>query len=290
MKFRTNRAPIIPEIPADSTPEQKRFFKAIQVLLSENFRSTRQDLESIGTISIPIGGSIRWCGLYENIPDGFYIKDGSAKSRVDDAPLFAVLTKEKGTVTITIASPGVVTLGTHGFETGDCISLSTTGDLPGGLDVGTNYYVIKVNDNTFQLATTYANATATTPVPINTSGSQSGTHSLLYNPWGISGTTHFLLPDTRGLGSEGVGQQGTAPWGGYNYKGGLGQYKQDTMQGFRIYDSTCVSGGNYYPWIAGIAASSAYRVPEDDLTHGVPRIGFITAGPRVGEYDLIRAK
>ncbi len=45
--FRTDRAPILPPIPQDATPDQQRFFKAVQDLLSENFRSTRQDLEAV---------------------------------------------------------------------------------------------------------------------------------------------------------------------------------------------------------------------------------------------------
>lgn len=47
--FRTDRAPILPPIPQDATPDQQRFFKAVQDLLSENFRSTRQDLEAVDT-------------------------------------------------------------------------------------------------------------------------------------------------------------------------------------------------------------------------------------------------
>jgi hypothetical protein len=79
------------------------------------------------------------------------------------------------TVTITIASPGVVSWTSHPFATGDKTYLTTTGALPTGLSASTTYWVIKVNANSYQLATTLANAVAGTA--INTSGSQSGVHT-----------------------------------------------------------------------------------------------------------------
>ncbi len=85
-------------------------------------------------------------------------------------------TTSSATVTITIASPGVVTLTSHGFSTGDKVYLTTTGALPTGLTASTTYYVIPVNSSTFRLATTLTNAASSTA--INTSGSQSGVHTL----------------------------------------------------------------------------------------------------------------
>ena len=79
-------------------------------------------------------------------------------------------------ITMTIASPCVVTLNSHGLSTGYPVSFTTSGALPTGLNVGTVYYVIYVNANTFQLATTLANAWAGTA--ITTTGSQSGTHTI----------------------------------------------------------------------------------------------------------------
>ena len=89
------------------------------------------------------------------------------------------------TVTITIASPGVVTWTGHGFQYSTdrtrqdaCpVVLTTTGALPTGLTAGTTYYVVpsSITANTFTLATSVANALAGTA--INTSGSQSGTQT-----------------------------------------------------------------------------------------------------------------
>jgi hypothetical protein len=90
----------------------------------------------------------------------------------------------KGTVTITIASPAVLTRVAHGLNTGDRITIETTGDLPTGLLEGTYYYVVRLTDDTFGLSSTYENAVATVPVRINTSGTQSGTHTLFSYPVG----------------------------------------------------------------------------------------------------------
>jgi hypothetical protein len=77
-------------------------------------------------------------------------------------------------VTITIAAPGVFTLGYGTLTDTMAIVLLTTGALPTGLTSGTVYYVSGVSGSTFRLSTTYANAIAGTY--ITTSGTQSGTH------------------------------------------------------------------------------------------------------------------
>ena len=89
--------------------------------------------------------------------------------------LGAADTSASSTITVTIASPGVVTWTNHGLSTGSPVIFTTTGALPTGINSGTTYYAIVVDANTFQLATTFANALAGTAV--NTSGSQSGTHT-----------------------------------------------------------------------------------------------------------------
>lgn len=79
------------------------------------------------------------------------------------------------TVTISIAAPGVVTWTSHGLKTGDRLQITTTGALPTGLTTSTTYFVVKNDNNSFWLATSLANAAASTR--ITTTGSQSGTHT-----------------------------------------------------------------------------------------------------------------
>ena len=73
------------------------------------------------------------------------------------------------TVSITIASPAVVTLGFSPVN-GDAFFLETSGQLPTGLVPGTVYYVVNASGTTCNLAATAGGAA------INTSGTQSGTH------------------------------------------------------------------------------------------------------------------
>ena len=76
--------------------------------------------------------------------------------------------------------------------TGTRVRLTTTTTLPGGLATATDYYVIKVSDTTFKLATSYANAVAGTAINITDAGT--GTH-----------TVTWLLPRyTNGAGVQAI--------------------------------------------------------------------------------------
>lgn len=77
------------------------------------------------------------------------------------------------TVTITIATPGVVSWTSHGLANGTAVQLTTTGALPTGLVAGTVYYVVNAGINDFQLGALVGGGA------IATSGSQSGTHTAL---------------------------------------------------------------------------------------------------------------
>lgn len=93
------------------------------------------------------------------------------------------------TFTVTVASPAVFTLTGHGLAVGDEVFLTTTGALPTGLAANTPYWVQAVVDaDTFKLAATDGGAA------INTTGSQSGTHSLH-----VIGTADVSLPGPAAL-------------------------------------------------------------------------------------------
>lgn len=83
----------------------------------------------------------------------------------------AILGSLSSTVTITIASPGVVSWASNGLPNGTPVYLTTTGALPTGLAVSRIYYVVNRASGTFQLSATLDGA------PIVTAGSQSGTHT-----------------------------------------------------------------------------------------------------------------
>ena len=87
------------------------------------------------------------------------------------------------TITISLGSPGIITRASHGLQPGYQIVISTTGTLPTGLVAGEIYYVQSdgFTANSFRLST------AKRGVAINTTGSQSGTHS--YTVYGLAQTT-----------------------------------------------------------------------------------------------------
>ena len=77
------------------------------------------------------------------------------------------------TVTLSIASPCVVTLSLHGLNVGDTVTFFTTGILPSGITSGQQYYVSSVIDiNDFTLSATVGGA------QIITTGTQSGTQTI----------------------------------------------------------------------------------------------------------------
>ncbi len=86
------------------------------------------------------------------------------------------------TVTMTVASPAVVTWGVagngHGLVAGSPFKFSTTGALPTGVTAGTQYYVIStgLTETTFQFSTSNGGSA------VNSSGTQSGVHTGLAGP------------------------------------------------------------------------------------------------------------
>lgn len=128
-------------------------------------------------------------------PTGYLMCDGSAVSRSTYAALFAVAVPSLGAFTVTIATPAVLTLASHGLVAGEAVYFTTTGALPTGLSANTLYYVIAAGLTTdnFEVSATRGGAA------INTSGSQSGVHTLRACPYGLgNGSTTFNLPSIPG--------------------------------------------------------------------------------------------
>lgn len=163
-------------------------------------------------LSGPTGSVQMYAG--PTAPSGWLFCIGDSVSRSTYATLFATIVPTIGNPTITIASPGVLTINSHGLSNGAPVFLETTGALPTGFAERTLYYVVNVATNTFQLSTT------TGGTAINTSGSQSGTHTLYYSPFGASASsTTFYLPNFSGrvpIGAGAGAQDATAGAGRIN--------------------------------------------------------------------------
>jgi microcystin-dependent protein len=149
-------------------------------------------------------------------PIGWLACDGSAISRATYPALFAIVAPTFGTITVTIASPAVVSATGHGLQVGDQVYFTTTGALPTGLSANTLYYVITAGfgSNSFEVSATRGGSA------INTSGSQSGTHTMVKCPFGLGdGSTTFNLPDMRANFPLGY-KAGDTNAGYYGQKGG----------------------------------------------------------------------
>jgi len=96
----------------------------------------------------------------------------NAKLAKENAATFKGVPAQTATVTITIASPAVISWASHGRSVNDAVSFTTTGALPTGITASTTYYVsVVVDANSFQISTTLSGAS------LNTTGSQSGVHT-----------------------------------------------------------------------------------------------------------------
>lgn len=254
----------------------------------------------------PVGTVIESASI--SAPYGYLACDGTAISRSTYSSLYNAMTVSKGTCTISIATPGVVTLSTHGLATGSNIELTTTGALPTGLTANTNYFVIYNDANSFWLATSFANALAGTKIA--TSGTQSGTHSLRFTPYGIDTSANFKVPNRIAVVGKGVGNQTIntrVKTGPVN----LGSIIEDTGQGWQLgasadatgardYFATTGSRDQYYNTTAGAANNTISQLATslqgdvkmlkamNDGTNGTPRTGAQTQDCTIGMNYFIK--
>jgi microcystin-dependent protein len=167
--------------------------------------------------SVPTGSISQFAGVA--VPTGWLLCDGAAYSQTAYAALFAAIVASKGTVTMTIASPAVFTLTNHGLVAGDVVYLETTGALPTGLSPDVPYYVISTGLTTsaFELSATNGGTA------IDTSGSQSGMHTLYHAPYANAnmGALTFTVPDLRGRVPVGYAASGKAEVAAFGGNDGL---------------------------------------------------------------------
>ncbi len=179
--------------------------------LASVLETAHLDNGSLNTTSIhlatPAGVVLPFAG--SAAPTGFLLCDGSSKLRTDYADLFTAIGTAFGSVdgthftlpdmrgrtsvgvgsniwTFTFASTDV-NIGTEQVTvtanseliTGRKVQLTTTGALPTGLSLATDYYLIVVDSTHVQFATTLANAVAGTAINLTAvgSGTNTGTHT-----------------------------------------------------------------------------------------------------------------
>lgn len=82
-----------------------------------------------------------------------------------------------------------ITQTAHGFKTGLKGQFTTTGTLPAGLSTSTDYWLIVVDDDTYQVASTLANALAGTAINITDQGADGNTHT--FTATALAGTVNY---------------------------------------------------------------------------------------------------
>lgn len=94
--------------------------------------------------------------------------------------ILSVLTQAGTTMTFTAGDVNVgsnyITISNHGLVTGQVVQLTTSGGLPTGLSLATDYYVIRISSSTFRFATSAWNAFQGTGITM--SGAGTGTNTV----------------------------------------------------------------------------------------------------------------
>ena len=198
--------------------------------------------------------------LTMRVPAGALQFDVANENNVDAAVTFdgvttygfEYYTRDIKTVTLTIASPCVVTDAAHGFVNGDRVVLSTTGALPTGLSAGVRYYVVNATTNTYQLSLTSGGAA------INTSGTQTGTHYSVGSNIAITAVAITDDGSTDGVGNVRLTLSGNAAAGHVvAYTGMFSRYGnlKDTDPATAFYvdqDWTVAKHGGSPTWSEGV--------------------------------------
>jgi len=119
--------------------------------------------------------------MYSGVKEFDLVMTCDATETLTSGALYAArqkaLTVADSTFTATGASPSVITDTGHGLKTGDGpFRLTSSGTLPDGFELATDYWVEVIDANTFYIATSLANAIGSTRVAATDTGS--GTHTI----------------------------------------------------------------------------------------------------------------
>lgn len=118
------------------------------------------------------------------------------------------LKTKAGTIALSIDDSGVTNADNefastaHGLITGDMILVTQDNTLPTGLTTATNYWVIKVDADTFKLASSYANAIAGTAVAISDDGTGANSYDLVSEIDGLD--KHQVTMTTTAVGTYSI--------------------------------------------------------------------------------------
>jgi microcystin-dependent protein len=195
-----NASPAVPTYPSGSTTLCEVYNVTGETALYDNANQTaaqgyiKNDSRPFMNVTQIVQSGLIMMWPVAPVPTGWLSCDGSAVSRATYPTLFGIVAPVFGTITVTIASPAVVSAAAHGLQVGDQVFFTTSGALPTGITANTLYYVISAGygANAFEISATRGGSA------VNTSGTQSGTHTMTVCFFGLGdGSTTFNLPDMR---------------------------------------------------------------------------------------------
>ncbi len=162
---------------------------AIDLSLANNYNLTLGGSRTLGVPTNPVAGQTGVITVRQDITGSRtlaytwpYVFPGgtapilSTGKLVLDQLYYCVNSYSTSTVTVTSATPAVVTWTAHAMVSGQRVQFTNSGGaLPTGISAATTYWVTVVDANTFKISTSLANAQAATFV--NTSDTGTGTQT-----------------------------------------------------------------------------------------------------------------
>jgi hypothetical protein len=181
---------------------------------------------------------------------GAYVRSGKSSALITHHALFKAPASPFSFVDadVTVGSD-LINEVAHGFRTNDLVRLTTTGVLPAGLALATDYYVIRVDADNIKLASTQFNAEWGIAVDI-TAAAGGGTHTL------TGQTQDVRALDVFAALADGEGNKISSTGGSLNVNMTNSPTITVNMDG--VY-----SGGNTDPDNAGLIAHTRAVAPGD---------------------------
>lgn len=143
----------------------------------------------------------------DSAADGTMVVTMTLNGLADEAETFDADDGTAGTIVEVLTTAGTasevnvddneLTIPSHGLNTGLKGQLTTTGTLPTGLSLATDYFVIVVDANTIKLANSLANAQAGTAVNITSQGTSGAVNT--FTPTALAGGTIKLQQSNDGV-------------------------------------------------------------------------------------------
>lgn len=183
--------------------------------------------------------------------------------------VFAEHTNQSAATTKTVATGDVdttadtITITDHGFVDGDAV-VYTSGTAIGGLTSTNTYYVIRVDDDTIQLASSEANAIAATPTAITLTSTGASTQTLVKAVSdGMAATLVKSTAPTNGTSSE-TGTGGSITLGAADNVTNGDSATDGAVKPFGVTSRT-------------VAGTTAHTIATGDITTGTPGTVTITS-------------